>query len=199
MNEQVFFDKRTLLEPENMLMMYAQGAFPMADERGELEWYQPKTRAIIPLNDYNIPRSLKQFMKECDFTYKYDHDFESVIRSCAARDSTWISEDLITAYDGLINLGNLHTVEVYQNKELVGGLYGVSFRGAFFGESMFSNVEQASKSALVKLLKRLRKNGFEILDVQFVTEHLQMFGATEISFEDFKTKLVNAYKKEVLF
>jgi len=182
-----------------MLMMYAQGAFPMADEEGELEWYQPTTRAIIPLNDYNVPRSLKQFLRDSNFTYKYDNDFESVIRSCAERESTWISEDLITAYDGLINLGNLHTVEVYENEKLVGGLYGISFRGAFFGESMFSNVEQASKCALVKLLGKLKKNGFEILDVQFVTDHLQMFGAIEISFEEFKEKLLNAYSKEVLF
>jgi leucyl/phenylalanyl-tRNA--protein transferase len=194
MKEQAYFDKRALLEPENMLLMYAQGAFPMADEDGELEWYQPTTRAILPLDNFNVPRSLRQYMNECDFEYRYDYDFESVIRNCADRDTTWISEDLITAYDGLINLGNLHTVEVYKDNELVGGLYGVAFRKAFFGESMFSYVEQASKCALVKLVEKLNNASFQILDIQFITDHLKMFGAVEISFDQFKEMLLKAYK-----
>ncbi len=199
MNRNMYFDKRALLEPENMLLMYAQGAFPMADEYGEIEWYQPRTRAIIPLDSFNIPRSLKQFMKSSNFSYKYDNDFESVIRTCAYRETTWISEELVTAYDGLINLGCLHTVEVYDSDKLVGGLYGVNFRGAFFGESMFSIVPQASKCALVKLLERLVEKEFKVLDVQFITEHLKMFGAIEIPFSQFKVMLNGAYQKNVVF
>jgi leucyl/phenylalanyl-tRNA---protein transferase len=189
-----------LLKPENMLRLYASGAFPMADEKtGEINWYMPEIRTIIPLDEYNIPRSLKKFLETSDFEFKYDNDFLSVVKNCADRESTWISDKLIDAYLKLQKLEYIHTVETWQKGKLVGGLYGVTFRGAFFGESMFSNVEQASKAALVKLIERLNEKNFVILDVQYMTEHLKMFGAKEISFEDYQQLLFKAYQKDCSF
>jgi leucyl/phenylalanyl-tRNA--protein transferase len=193
------FNPKDLLRPINMLNLYAQGAFPMADENGVIDWYQPKTRTIIPLQNYNIPRSLKKFMHQCDFEYDYDERITEVIKNCANRTETWISDELIKAYKGLEEIGFLHSVEVLQNDKLVGGLYGVAIGGAFFGESMFSNVSQASKAALAKLLSRLHKIGFVLLDVQFTTPHLEMFGSIEIDFEEYNNMLEVAYDKDVRF
>ena len=185
-----------LLKPDNMLRLYASGAFPMADAKtGSINWYLPEIRTIIPLNDYNIPRSAKKVIEEKDFEIKFDTDFEGVVAGCADRESTWISEELISAYRRLKKRGHIHTVEAWKNGKLVGGLYGVTFRGAFFGESMFSKVSQASKAALVALLKHLKKKDFVLLDVQYMTEHLKMFGAVEISFEEYTKLLHKAYVK----
>lgn len=193
------FDKRILLEPDNMLFMYARGAFPMADQNGEIDWYMPRTRSIIPLDGYNFPRTLRKFMEKSDFVYEFDLNTIEVVEHCAGRVQTWITPELINAYKGLHELGHLHSVEIYKDGLLVGGLYGVTFRGAFFGESMFSYASQASKAALIKLIKRLRNKGFVLLDIQFVTDHLKMFGAREISFDEFHHKLKEAYKKDVTF
>ncbi len=193
------FDKKQLLKPVNMLNMYAQGAFPMADETGEIDWYQPKTRTIIPIDNYNVPRSLKKFMQSCDFEYRYNENIIQVIRNCADREETWITEELINAYKDLEDIGFLHSVEVFEKNRLVGGLYGIAIEGAFFGESMFSDKSQASKSALVKLLERLNEKQFAILDVQFTNPHLEMFGAKEINFEDYNDLLRRAYERDVSF
>ncbi len=143
-----------LLKPENMLRLYASGAFPMADEKtGEINWYMPEIRTIIPLDNFNIPRSLKKYLENSDFEFKYDNDFLSIVKNCADRETTWISDKLLDAYLKLHKKGNIHTVETWQKGKLVGGLYGVVFRGAFFGESMFSKVEQASKAGLAKLIE----------------------------------------------
>ncbi len=197
MNQQ--FDKKELLKPVNMLNMYAQGAFPMGDESGEIEWYQPKTRTIIPLDDFNVPRSLKTFLKSSNFEFSFDEKTIEVIENCADRKETWITDELISAYKELIKLGFLHSVEVLQNNKLVGGLYGVSIGGAFFGESMFSKKSQSSKSALVKLIERLNEKHFTLLDVQLPTPHLEMFGAKEIDFEEFTKLLDLAYVQDVSF
>ncbi len=193
------FNYKDLLEPEIMLRLYSQGAFPMADESGIINWYSPEVRTIIPLDNYNVPRSLRKFMEKSDFEYGYSERQLEVIKNCAAREETWISDELIEAYERLIYSGYLHSVEVYANNELVGGLYGIAIRGAFFGESMFSKVSQASKSALVKLMERLNERNFVVLDVQFQTEHLRMFGATEIPFVEYAALLSKAYEKEVAF
>ena len=198
MNEEEF-DKKQLLKPVNMINMYAQGAFPMADETGEIDWYQPKKRTIIPLDEYNVPRSLKKFMNSCEFEYRFDEQTILVIKNCADRNETWISEELINAYKGLEQIGFLHSVEVIEKNELIGGLYGISIGGAFFGESMFSNVSQASKTALVKLIEHLNKKQFTLLDVQFTTSHLDMFGAIEIEFEEYNNLLALAYEQDVSF
>jgi leucyl/phenylalanyl-tRNA--protein transferase len=199
MDKNFTFTYKDLLEPEIMIKLYARGAFPMADESGEINWYSPEIRTIIPLDNYNVPRSLRKFMEKSDFEYRYSTRQLDVIKECANRKETWISNELIEAYKNLISLGYLHSVEVYQKKELVGGLYGVTFGGAFFGESMFSKVPQASKSALVKLIERLYIKNFLVLDVQYLTEHLQMFGAVEIPFIDFGQLLSKAYLQEITF
>ena len=159
----------------------------------------PETRCIIPINNFNIPRSTKKEIDKLDFDIRYDTQIESVIRGCANRENTWISESLIEAYKKLIKRGNVHSVETWKDDILVGGLYGITFRGAFFGESMFSKVSQASKAALVNLLYHLKQNDFALLDVQYMTEHLKMFGAVEISLEEFKNKLVDAYQRICTF
>ena len=162
MNEKIL-DKEEWLKPNNMIRLYSKGAFPMADEiTGHINWYMPEVRAIIPLNNYNVPRSLKKIIKENIFELRYDYDFLSVVKGCADRNETWISDRLIKAYFELNKLGYVHTVETWQKGKLVGGLYGISYGGAFFGESMFSKVTQASKVALVKLLERLKEKNFVI-------------------------------------
>ncbi|PIQ09914.1 MAG: leucyl/phenylalanyl-tRNA--protein transferase [Ignavibacteriales bacterium CG18_big_fil_WC_8_21_14_2_50_31_20] len=193
------FDNDKLLEPGFMISMYARGSFPMAQEDGTIDWYLPKTRAVIPVTDFNIPKSLKKFMQNAQFDYRYDCSTMSVIKNCSNRSETWISTDLIEAYQKLINLGYVHSVEVYQKDELVGGLYGIAFRGAFFGESMFSKVTQASKCAMVKLFENLKIKGYDIVDVQYITNHLAMFGTIEIPYDDYVEILVRAYKKEIEF
>lgn len=191
--------KKDLLKPDNMIFLYSQGAFPMADENGEINWYMPEIRTVIPLLQYNIPRSLKKFLLKSNFEFLYDTETIKVIEECRNRESTWITDELIEAYKGLQSIGHLHSVEVIQSGKLVGGLYGVTYRGAFFGESMFSRVSQASKCALVKLIERLNDKGFVLLDVQYQTDHLKMFGAVEITFQKFKHLLENAYRKEPSF
>ena len=195
-NRKENFNPKDLLKPDNMLRLYASGAFPMADaETGNINWYLPEIRTIIPLDNYNIPRSAKKALDDESFEIKMDTDFEGVVEGCADRDSTWISEELIDAYRRLKKRGHIHTVETWKDGKLVGGLYGVTFRGAFFGESMFSKVSQASKAALAALLKHLKGKDFVLLDVQYMTEHLKMFGAVEISFEDYSKLLHMAYVK----
>ena len=188
-----------LLDPKNMILLYARGAFPMAEKSGRINWYMPEVRTIIPLDTYNIPRSLKKFMNETAFTFSYDSLTMEVVKNCSNRNETWINNKLIKAYEGMMQLGHLHSVEVYEQSKLVGGLYGVTFRGAFFGESMFSKKSQASKAALVKLIERLNKKGFKVLDVQYYTEHLGMFGAKEITFDEYASLLKSAYRWEISF
>lgn len=190
---------RELIEPKFMISMYARGAFPMAEEDGEINWYLPDKRAVILVNEFSIPKSLKTFMKTSDFEFRYDKNTLQIVNECAAREKTWISQDLIEAYKSLIDYGCLHSVEVFKDDELVGGLFGVTFRGAFFGESMFSKATQASKAAMVKLFERLKKKKFSIVDVQFMTDHLAMFGTREIPFEEYEEFLIDAYQTEVKF
>jgi leucyl/phenylalanyl-tRNA---protein transferase len=199
MNINLNTDQKELLKPGNMLRLYATGAFPMADDNGKINWFMPEIRTIIPLNNYNIPRSIKTFLKKSNFEIHYDTDFLSVIKGCAEREKTWISEELIEAYKRLHKKGHIHTVETWQDGMLVGGLYGVSFRGAFFGESMFSKVPQASKAALLKLIECLNLKDFVLLDVQYMTPHLKMFGAVEIDFEEYNKLLYSAYTRACEF
>lgn len=197
MNRENHSSDKELLSPEKMIVLYSSGAFPMADESGEINWYMPDVRTIIPIDSFNIPRSLKKFLST--FEFEYDLNPIHVIRECSNRETTWISEELIGSYKGLLKLGFLHSVEVYQNKELVGGLYGITYKGAFFGESMFSKVSQASKCALVKLVERLYEKEYVLLDVQYQTEHLKMFGAREIPFDEFSNILIESRSKNVTF
>jgi len=194
------FDPKELLEPASMLRLYAGGAFPMADEStGEINWYMPTIRTVIPLDSYNIPRSLKKKIPKLNFEIKFDADFLSVVKGCAERDKTWISGELIEAYLRLQKIGNAHSVEVWQDDNLVGGLYGITYNGSFFGESMFSRVTQASKVALMNLIQHLNEKGFALLDVQYITEHLKMFGAKEIAFDEYNRLLIEANARDCKF
>ena len=199
MSDKNIINKDELLLPYNMIKLYANGAFPMAEEDGEVNWYMPETRTIIPLDDFNVPRTLKKYMDECNFEYRYDLATMEVIKNCANREETWISTKLINAYKGLLEIGYLHSVEVYEKSKLVGGLYGVTYRGAFYGESMFSKVTQASKAALVKLIERLNERDYKLLDVQFQTEHLKMFGAVEVPFEEYMKLNHASFEKDAKF
>ncbi len=169
------------------------GAFPMAEESGEINWYYPQVRAIIPLDKYRIPRSLRQVIKKNIFDIKFNASTLEVIRECAKRDKTWINQKLIEAYERIYKLGFVNSVETYIDKKLVGGLYGIAIRGAFFGESMFSKKANASKTALYFLIQHLIESNFKLLDVQFITSHLKMFGAVEISLDEYNKLLEEAY------
>lgn len=195
MKRKEYSGEKFLENPEVMLSLYSRGAFPMANsESGKVDWYYPEIRTVIPLNNYNFPRSLKKIIPNLNFTVRFDSDFTSVVKSCANRKETWISEDIIQAYLRLEKLGHVHTVETWSDNKLVGGLYGITYQGAFFGESMFSIVPQSSKYALIKLIEHLNEKNFVLLDVQFITEHLKMFGAVEISLKEYQQLLEKAYE-----
>ena len=181
------------IKPDVLLGAYAMGFFPMAEHRtGPVHWYSPDPRAIIPLESFEISRSLRQTLRKNIFDVRVDSDFESVIRSCANREDTWISEDIIRSYLELYQRGYAHSVEAWFRHTLVGGLYGVALGGAFFGESMYSRMRDASKVTLVNLVNRLRERRFELLDTQFITPHLRQFGTIEISRVKYLTLLHHA-------
>lgn len=191
-----------ILDPNTLLAAYAQGAFPMADRHGVIRWYTADPRGIFPLDErFHIPRTLRQLVKQDRFDVRVNHDFESTMRACAnqRRDGTWINDELISAYRRLHQLGHAHSVECYEDDELVGGLYGVSLGGAFFGESMFHHVRDASKIALVHLVSRLRERGFELLDTQASTPHLERFGCIEIPAWEYERRLRQAINKPCEF
>jgi leucyl/phenylalanyl-tRNA--protein transferase len=155
----------------------------MAVESGEIRWYSPDPRGVIPLDAFHAPRRLARLVRQARFEVRVDTDFRAVIRACAARqdeDSSWIDHEILESYCALHERGLAHSVETWQDDVLVGGLYGVALRGAFFGESMFHRVSDASKIALVALVERLRARGYVLLDTQWVTDHLAQFGAVEI-------------------
>lgn len=185
----------TTLTPQLLLSAYSQGIFPMAHEDG-IYWYDPDPRAILPLDGLHISRSLARTIKKGKFEIRVNTVFTAVMRACAAptpgREETWISQEFITAYTNLHNLSFAHSVEAWFAGKLVGGLYGVAIRGLFAGESMFSRQTDASKVALVYLVNRLRQRGFQLLDVQFMTDHLRKFGAVEISQAAYKKRLAQA-------
>lgn len=174
------------LTPRLLLRAYAAGVFPMAEsaDSPELYWFDPERRGILPLDGFHVPRRLLKTVRRRRFEVTVDRDFAGVIRACAEpapdRPKTWINDEILRLYRELHALGHAHSVECRLDARLVGGLYGVSLGGAFFGESMFSRETDASKVALVHLVARLRRNGFVLLDTQFVTGHLRQFGAVEI-------------------
>ena len=193
------------LTPDMLLRAYAIGVFPMAEDRDdpELFWVDPRMRGIIPLDDFHVPRRLKRTVRSGQFNVTYDHAFEEVIEGCAktteTRPRTWINDRIVTLYTSLFHLRNAHSVECWHDGELVGGLYGVSLGGAFFGESMFSRKRDASKVALVHLIARLRSCGFLLLDAQFTTDHLSQFGAREITRKEYRIKLAKALNIDAHF
>lgn len=174
------------LTPGLLLYGYARGIFPMAnpDDGDAIYWYAPDPRGILPLDGFHVPKNLAKLVRRGRFDVTTDRAFEALMRACAApapgREATWISEEIVEAYTALHRLGVAHSVECWQGGGLVGGLYGVALGGAFFGESMFHTVRDASKVALVHLVRHLRRGGFTLLDVQYVTPHLAQFGAVEV-------------------
>jgi leucyl/phenylalanyl-tRNA---protein transferase len=193
------------LDPQTLLTAYSRGAFPMAGENGAISWYTADPRGILPLDSFHIPQSLRSLVKKPvergGFEVRFSHDFQATMRACmAAREgSTWINDELIAAYDRLHVLGHAHSVECWRGGKLVGGLYGVSLGAAFFGESMFHIARDASKVALVHLVRRLRERKFELLDTQAVTDHLRRFGCVEIPAEQYLVKLRAAMGKQRSF
>ncbi|MBA4312793.1 MAG: leucyl/phenylalanyl-tRNA--protein transferase [Chlorobiaceae bacterium] len=189
-----------IIDPEFLISAYAAGYFPMADSReGEIGWYSPDPRAIIPLDKLKISRSLHQALNKNIFDLRIDTSFEQVMRCCSERKDTWISETIIQSYLKLFMFGYAHSVEAWKDEKLLGGLYGVSIGAAFFGESMFSRVKDASKVALVFLVNRLRENKFQLLDTQFITPHLKNLGAIEIPRSDYLILLKKAISKQRTF
>jgi leucyl/phenylalanyl-tRNA--protein transferase len=192
------------LTPEILLQAYAAGIFPMAESADdpELFWVDPTRRGILPLDAFHVPRRLKRVLRRGLFTVRVDTAFEAVIRGCAASDtrpSTWINEEIVRLYAALFARGAAHSVECWHDGELVGGLYGVSLGAAFFGESMFSRVSEASKVALVHLVARLRIGGYRLLDTQFLTPHLAQFGGIEITRARYRRLLAEALRYRAVF
>jgi len=190
----------TELTPELLLRAYAVGIFPMAETRDarDLYWIDPERRGIIPLERFHIPRRLRRTVRRQPFEVRVDTAFQGVIRACAEptarRPDSWINPDIERLYTTLFRMGNAHSVECWRDGALAGGLCGVSLGRAFFGESMFSRARDASKVALVHLAARLVAGGFTLLDTQFMTEHLERFGAVEISRDDYHRRLAEALK-----
>ncbi len=190
--------------PDLLMAAYQQGVFPMADSRtGELMWLSPDPRAVLPLDGLRVSRSLARVIRSERFELRRDTAFERVMRECAAprsgREETWIDERLVRAYVQLHELGLAHSVEAWRDGELVGGLYGVHVGAAFCGESMFSRPElggtDASKVCLVHLVERLREGAFQLLDVQFLTPHLERLGCIEVPREDYLDLLEPALRR----
>jgi leucyl/phenylalanyl-tRNA--protein transferase len=191
--------------PEILLRAYAAGIFPMAEsaESPVLRWIQPHRRGIMPLDRFHVSRSLRKTVRQGVFKITADHAFEAVMRGCAepapGREQTWINEESHRLYNALHAMGHAHSIEAWHGDELVGGLYGVSIGAAFFGESMFSRKTDASKVALVHLVARLRHGGYVLLDAQFITEHLQRFGAISIERRRYLRLLEDALGRDARF
>ena len=189
----------TKLPPSLLISAYLQGVFPMGVD-GELHWFSPDPRAIVPLDAFHVSKTLAQTIRRQPFEIRIDGAFREVVLACADRpEGTWITAEIVKAYTELNRLGFAHSVEAWHEDSLVGGLYGVSIGGAFFGESMFHHRRDASKVALAHLVERLRSRGFTLLDIQFMTAHLKRFGAVEIPRDDYLMLLRKAVAEPVAF
>jgi leucyl/phenylalanyl-tRNA--protein transferase len=193
------------LSPEILLRAYSIGVFPMAESRDDpnLYWIDPEKRGILPLDAVHVPRRLRRTLRRNVYEVRCDTAFTDVIRNCATatgrRPETWINEEIIALYSALFEMGQAHSVECWREGELVGGLYGVTLGAAFFGESMFSRARDSSKVALIHLVARLRRGGFQLLDTQFVTGHLQRFGTIEIERSEYRKRLAAALATTATF
>jgi leucyl/phenylalanyl-tRNA---protein transferase len=188
----------TQITPELLLKAYAFGVFPMAKSRTEQDvyWVQPKERGIIPLNQFHVPRSLRKVLRKGIFEVRTDSAFEAVIEGCAEsgpnREDTWINDQIVELFTDLFDAGLAHSVETWIDGELVGGLYGLAMGSVFFGESMFTRRDNASKVALCHLVAIMKEGGYHLLDTQFITDHLAQFGAIEIEHQDYMKELGDA-------
>ncbi len=193
------------ITPELLLRAYAIGVFPVAESRDdpEVHWIDPEMRGVIPLDEFHISHRLARTLRQEPFEIRTDAAFEAVVSACAEavrrRPETWINETIRRLYGDLHRLGHAHSVEAWRDGRLAGGLYGVALGRAFFGESMFSHLRDASKVALVHLVARLKSAGFVLLDIQFVTKHLEQFGAVEIPRGSYLDRLEDALKVQEIF
>ncbi len=193
------------LTPELMLRAYASGIFPMAEDADDpyLHWLDPDPRGIIPLDDFHVPKRLRRIIRQQPYDIRADTDFGQVIDRCGPMrpggERTWLNTGIAAVCRALHRQGFAHSIEAWQGDRLVGGLYGIALGGAFFGESMFSMAENASKIALVHLVARLKAGGFTLLDSQFITAHLQQFGAREISRSSYRRLLADAVRRQGSF
>jgi leucyl/phenylalanyl-tRNA--protein transferase len=198
------------ITPEILLKAYINGIFPMGDPEGnnskdELNWYSPELRGIIPLDKFKIPKNLAKLYRNNKFRITVNRNFEEVIKECANSNNRklegtgWITPPIIDLYVELHKMGFAHSVEIYLEGKLVGGLYGITIGGAYFGESMFTKITDASKIALVYTVQRLNERGFKLLDTQFINQHLVQFGAIEIPKEEYMKKLEEALQVKTSF
>jgi leucyl/phenylalanyl-tRNA--protein transferase len=189
-----------MISPALLIEGYLQGVFPMGMEDGEIGWFSPDPRAIIPLDEgFHVPHGLKRVLSRGEFELRVNHCFEPVMRACAGREETWITGEIIESYCELHRRGFAHSVETWREGRLAGGLYGVAVGGAFFGESMFHRETDASKVALHGLVERLRERGFTLLDTQWMTAHLRRFGAVEIPRRQYLRRLAEATRQSCSF
>jgi leucyl/phenylalanyl-tRNA--protein transferase len=187
------------LEPRLLISAYCNGIFPMGMENGRLSWFSPDPRGIIPVKDYHIPRSVRAELKKLRFEIRVNTAFPEVVQSCARRRETWITREIMQSYEVLHKLRYAHSVETWADGKLVGGLYGVSIGGAFFGESMFSSGPGGSKASLVWLMEHLNSRGFLLHDTQWTTDHLALFGGREIARDEYLSLLERAVNAPVRF
>ncbi|WP_434051670.1 MAG: leucyl/phenylalanyl-tRNA--protein transferase [Roseibium sp.] len=193
------------ITPQVLLKAYACGLFPMAESADDpgLFWLEPEQRGILPFDAFHLPRRLKRTIRNDVFEIRVSTDFQRVIDGCAepmpGRQKTWINREIRRLYGELFDMGYCHTIEAWLEGELVGGLYGVSLNGAFFGESMFTFRTDASKVCLAHLVARLIVGGYSLLDTQFVTDHLSKFGTLEVTQSDYNERLSEALKLETDF
>src|SRR5918998_2798938 len=180
------------LSPEIIEACYRAGAFPMADRYGRVEFYRSDPRSVLELDSLHVSKSLGRVIRKGVYEVRVDYDFEGVIRACARRPETWISEEIIRGFTMLHERSKAHSVEAYKDDELVGGLYGVALGGAFMGESMFSWMRDASKVCFVHLVERLKERGYVLLDCQIHNDHLARFGAIEIPEREYLKRLEHA-------
>ncbi len=182
------------LTPELLLRAYAVGVFPMAESREdpELFWVDPRHRGIIPLSGFHVSRSLARRLRRGDYEITVNRDFTGVVAACADRAETWINARIAALYEALHRMGHAHSLEVWQNDALAGGVYGVTLGTAFFGESMFSRRRDGSKIALAYLVARLRAGGFTLFDTQFLTPHLASMGGVEVPRSEYRHRLAQA-------
>ena len=191
-----------MIPVDALLNAYASGWFPMAVAPGDIRWYSPDPRGVIPLDTFHVPSRLARTLRKHPFEIRVNTRFRDVIEGCAARtddEGNWIDGEIIDSYCALHARGFAHSVEVWRGADLVGGLYGVALGGAFFGESMFHRVSDASKAALVALVDRLSARGFVLLDTQWVTDHLLQFGAVEITRRRYLRRLDEALAIDATF
>lgn len=184
-----------IIDSRFLLNAYCNGFFPMAEgKEGEIRWFAPEFRGIIPLDGLKVSRSLRRTLRNGTFDIRMDTDFEAVIRACADRKDVWISETIVQSYVELHRLGFAHSVESWCGEELAGGLYGVAIGGAFFGESMFSRRTDASKAALAALVEHLNKRDYRLLDTQYQNDHLATLGCIEIPQQEYLHRLDEALR-----